>query len=70
MSNVIKTRQEGGVIEVTLDRPKANAIDLATSRIMGETFKEFRDDPEHQGRNRNGRRRAILQRRLGSEGCR
>jgi len=42
----IKTRREGGILEVTLDRPKANAIDLATSRIMGETFRSFRDDPE------------------------
>ena len=42
----IKTRREGGILEVTLDRPKANAIDLATSRIMGETFAAFRDDPE------------------------
>ena len=40
----IRTRREGGILEVTLDRPKANAIDLATSRIMGEVFKEFRDD--------------------------
>jgi crotonobetainyl-CoA hydratase len=40
----VKTRREGHVLEVTLDRPKANAIDLATSRIMGETFKAFRDD--------------------------
>lgn len=46
MSEVISTRREGGVLEVTLDRPKANAIDLATSRLMGETFKNFRDDPE------------------------
>ena len=45
MSEVVRTRREGGIIEVTLDRPKANAIDLVTSRIMGETFKEFRDDP-------------------------
>jgi crotonobetainyl-CoA hydratase len=29
-----------------LDRPKANAIDLATSRIMGDVFHDFRDDPE------------------------
>ena len=29
-----------------LDRPKANAIDLTTSRLMGETFKAFRDDPD------------------------
>ena len=46
MNDVVKTRREGGIFEVTLDRPKANAIDLATSRIMGETFREFRDDPE------------------------
>ncbi|MEL6465983.1 MAG: carnitinyl-CoA dehydratase [Pseudomonadota bacterium] len=42
----IKTRREGAILEVTLDRPKANAIDLATSRIMGETFRSFRDDPD------------------------
>ncbi|WP_293449440.1 carnitinyl-CoA dehydratase [Planktotalea sp.] len=41
----IKTHIEGHVLEVTLDRPKANAIDLATSRIMGQVFKDFRDDP-------------------------
>lgn len=40
----IRTRREGGILEVTLNRPKANAIDLATSRIMGEIFSEFRDD--------------------------
>ena len=42
----IKTRREGGILEVTLDRPKANAIDLATSRIMGGVFADFRDDPD------------------------
>ena len=46
MSDIIRTRREGGILEVTLDRPKANAIDLATSRIMGETFRAFRDDPD------------------------
>ena len=40
----IKTRREGAILEVTLDRPKANSIDLATSRIMGDVFKAFRDD--------------------------
>ena len=40
----VKTRRENGVLEVTLDRPKANAIDLRTSRIMGEVFRDFRDD--------------------------
>ena len=42
----IKTERCGHVLEVTLDRPKANAIDLATSRIMGDVFRDFRDDPE------------------------
>ena len=42
----VRTRREGVILEVTLDRPKANAIDLATSRIMGEVFRDFRDDPE------------------------
>ncbi len=42
----IKTRTDGGVFEVTLDRPKANAIDLATSREMGDIFAGFRDDPD------------------------
>ena len=46
MNEVVRTRSEGGVFEVTLDRPKANAIDLITSRLMGEVFKRFRDDPE------------------------
>lgn len=44
MTSPIRTRTEGPILEVTLDRPKANAIDLATSRIMGETFRAFRDD--------------------------
>lgn len=43
--NPIKTVRRGAVLEVVLDRPKANAIDLATSRIMGEVFRDFRDDP-------------------------
>lgn len=42
----IKTERRGHVFEVTIQRGKANAIDLATSRIMGEIFTEFRDDPE------------------------
>lgn len=42
----IKTRREGAILEVTLDRPKANAIDLVTSRVMGLVFRDFRDDDE------------------------
>ena len=46
MSDAIKVEKRGAVLEVTIDRPKANAIDLATSRIMGEVFRDFRDDDE------------------------
>ena len=36
--SAVRTRRLGAVLEVTLDRPPANAIDLATSRAMGEIF--------------------------------
>ncbi len=42
----IASERDGAILKVTLDRPKANAIDLKTSRLMGEVFREFRDDPE------------------------
>ncbi|PDH59340.1 MAG: crotonobetainyl-CoA hydratase [SAR116 cluster bacterium MED-G06] len=45
-SDVIRTRTEDHIFEVTLDRPKANAIDLVTSQRLGETFQSFRDNPE------------------------
>ena len=38
--------KDAGILEVLLDRPKANAIDAATSREMSRIFAEFRDDPE------------------------
>ncbi|MEM7070421.1 MAG: enoyl-CoA hydratase-related protein [Pseudomonadota bacterium] len=44
--NIIKQKQHQAILEVTLDRPKANAIDLATSRQMGKCFANFRDHPE------------------------
>ncbi|MAL76060.1 MAG: crotonobetainyl-CoA hydratase [Rhodospirillaceae bacterium] len=46
MSEPIKTYRNGRVLEVTMDRPKANAIDAVTSRIMGDVFAAYRDDPE------------------------
>lgn len=46
MTDPVNTRIDGHVLEVTLDRPKANAVDLATSRILGDVFKEYRDNPE------------------------
>ncbi|HTD10447.1 MAG TPA: enoyl-CoA hydratase-related protein [Steroidobacteraceae bacterium] len=45
MSDGINTATRGAVLEVTIDRPKANAIDLAASRRLNEVFTAFRDDP-------------------------
>jgi crotonobetainyl-CoA hydratase len=42
----LRVTRSGAVLEVVLDRPKANAINAATSRLMGEIFAGFRDDPE------------------------
>jgi crotonobetainyl-CoA hydratase len=41
----IRTVASGAVLEVTIDRPKANAIDLAASRRLNEVFAAFRADP-------------------------
>ena len=46
MTTPIKVTRNGAILEVTIDRPKANAIDAATSRIMGDVFTNFRDDPK------------------------
>lgn len=46
MSDVVRTQRRGAVLEVTLDRPKANAINAATSQEMGLVFRAFRNDPE------------------------
>ena len=45
MNDAVKVESTGSIMEVTLDRPKANAIDVATSVAMGEAFVEFRDNP-------------------------
>jgi len=42
----VKIRIDGGILEVIIDRPKANAIDRATSIYLGELFADFRDNPE------------------------
>ena len=44
MSDPLKLERRGRVLEVTLDRPKTNAIDAATSIRLGEVFCDFRDD--------------------------
>src|SRR5579863_10219117 len=45
VANGIRTARSGAVLEVTIDRPKANAIDLAASRRLNAVFGAFRDDP-------------------------
>lgn len=42
----VRVSRDGPVLEVLLDRPKANSIDAATSRVMGTVFASFRDDPD------------------------
>lgn len=46
MSGPVETRREGHVLEITLDRPKVNALDLETSRALGEAFGLLADDPD------------------------
>jgi crotonobetainyl-CoA hydratase len=48
MSNGIRTTVNDGILEVTLDRPKANAIDLKASRELNDVFSAFRDDPKQK----------------------
>ena len=45
MKDGIRTEKRGAILEVTIDRPKANAIDLAASRRLNDVFSALRDDP-------------------------
>jgi crotonobetainyl-CoA hydratase len=46
MTQAVRSERHGALVEIVLDRPKANAIDTATSRALGDAFIAFRDDPE------------------------
>ena len=46
MTSPVRVLRRGAIVEVTLDRPKANAIDAATSRALYLAFRAFHDDPE------------------------
>jgi crotonobetainyl-CoA hydratase len=46
MSDFLKIHRNDQILEIVLDRPKANAIDASASREMGRKFAEFRDDPD------------------------
>ena len=42
----VRAEASEGVLEITLDRPPANAIDAATSRALYEAFARLESDPE------------------------
>ncbi len=41
----VRTTVDGGVLTITLDRPKANAIDVATSKALYAAFAQLENDP-------------------------
>jgi crotonobetainyl-CoA hydratase len=45
MCEFLKLNRNGRILEIVLDRPKANALDTPASRQMGKVFADFRDDP-------------------------
>ena len=45
MTDAVRTEALNGVLTITLDRPKANAINVATSRALYAAFKQLQDDP-------------------------
>jgi len=46
MTHGINIVRDGAVLEITIDRPKANALDSNASRRLNDVFTSFRDDPE------------------------
>ncbi len=42
----VRVERRGHVLEITIDRPKVNAIDDATSKKLGQAFVMLRDDPD------------------------
>jgi crotonobetainyl-CoA hydratase len=41
----VELERDGEILVLTIDRPKANAIDSTTSRALGEAFAGFQADP-------------------------
>ena len=46
MDNNVELNRNGRILEVTINRPKVNAIDIKTSQELGKAFALLRDDPE------------------------
>ena len=45
MTDAVRTDAHDGVLTITLDRPKANAINVATSRALYAAFQQLQDNP-------------------------
>ena len=67
MAKFVRSEQRGNVLEVTLDRPPANAITREVSRELHAAFCELRDDAELRVGILTGNG-PVFQRRLGSQG--
>ena len=46
MSSFVEVVRNGHILEVKLNKPKVNAIDVAMSQDMGRAFALLRDDPD------------------------
>ncbi len=46
MTNGVEIRRDSHVMEIVLDRPKVNAIDIPTSQALAAAFVQLRDDPQ------------------------
>ena len=46
MHNSVEVTRNGHILEVKLNKPKVNAIDIPMSQALGAAFAELRDDPE------------------------
>ncbi|MBS7663274.1 crotonobetainyl-CoA hydratase [Pseudomonas lalucatii] len=45
MHEFLKVTRNGQILEIVIDRPKANTLDAPLSRVMSQLFADFRDDP-------------------------
>lgn len=45
MTDAVRVVADGGILTITLDRPKANAINVATSHALYAAFARLQDDP-------------------------
>lgn len=46
MTDAVTVVRDGHVLEITLDRPKVNAIDVETSQALAAAFKQLHDDAD------------------------